>query len=431
MRTIPPELLNRVKKKWQVKAENADPKMKILLSRGFVNELFQVFTVQEDDQLSDIDIAVKRLDVATAPAEAFVLAVKNGAAQIKSKLLPYDDQLPWIDHFTVATNVTSVAIEFDGRWRRAPGSSRFNFVTEEFPWIFYVKSGDLYAQYWMDPPLLLAEGVTKVVAMRAWKNTFLWNHDHGIIAMYLKADGTPAYRNYCQQPDGINTIWEPERIVTELPYPAQNIGLFRTNDYRTGMLCESDGEVYWVTTERNWANMAIEAHYLTAAPVAVTMEYINVEYFEPKVENEHITAMPVGIVPYYGYTLTDNHFVEIYNQPIFVDEIEDWGKELIIRTEHELKNPASGDFELIDILDRVYLPNTIERIGDRTYKLSYLEFNNFNNAGVGVDATMRFKGLQTTNDADLIYEPFEMVFQPLGLVPTEIPLPEVEAIWNE
>jgi hypothetical protein len=88
-----------------------------------------------------------------------------------------------------------------------------------------------------------------------------------------------------------------------------------------------------------------------------------------------------------------------------------------------------SDFEITDAYNRTYYPTTIEQIGDRTYKLSYLDLNNFNN--VDKVGTMRFKGLVTTNAVDLIYLPFEMVFHPQNLVPTFIPLPEVGAIWNE
>ena len=45
MRTIPSGLLNKIERKLQVPSQNAEPKLKVLLSKGFFNELFQVFTI--------------------------------------------------------------------------------------------------------------------------------------------------------------------------------------------------------------------------------------------------------------------------------------------------------------------------------------------------------------------------------------------------
>src|SRR5690554_6876125 len=107
----------------------------------------------------------------------------------------------------------------------------------------------LYAQQWKSSPVLLAEGVSKIAAIRGWKNTYMWNHDQGIIVAYIKS-GQIYYRNYCQQPPDQPALWEIERQV-DLPTPAQNIALFRTNDYRTGFICESEGQIHWAITTRN------------------------------------------------------------------------------------------------------------------------------------------------------------------------------------
>lgn len=259
MRTIPSELLNRVKKKWQVPAENADPKMKVYLSRGLQNELFQVFTIQEGELLTDVDVTVSRPSAITLPATAYALAINNGLAQVKSKPLPYDDQYPWEDEFDVATGVTSVAIEFDGYWDRDYNTGRFNFVTEEHPWMFYVQAGNLYMQYWQDTPELLVAGVAKCAAVRGWVPANGATHnDQGLIIAYLKADGKMYYRSYAMQENGIKG-WEGEREVTPLGSGIYDLALFRTNDFRVGFLAEVDGNISWTLSERNWAGMSLPA----------------------------------------------------------------------------------------------------------------------------------------------------------------------------
>ena len=63
------------------------------------------------------------------------------------------------------------------------------------------------------------------------------------------------------------------------------------------------------------------------------------------------------------------------------------------------------------------------------YKLNFIDINNFNN--VNLIGTLKFKGLITTNGVDVQYLPFEKVFHPLNLVPTEVPIPVVVEVWNE
>lgn len=275
MRTIPSELLNRVRKKWQVPVENADPKMKVYLSRGLQNELFQVFTIQEGELLTDVDVTVSRPNAITLPATAYALAINNGLAQVKSKPLPYDDQYPWEDEFNVATGVTSVAIEFDGYWDRDYNTGRFNFVTEEHPWLFYVQAGNLYMQYWQDSEELLATNVTKCAAVRGWvpANGQTAN-DQGLIVAYIKTDGKVYYRSYCATPTG--KAWESEREVTELGSGVDDLALFRTNDFRVGFLAESGGNVSWVLTARNWAGMSVASDRIALSEVKPVLGMVDI-----------------------------------------------------------------------------------------------------------------------------------------------------------
>lgn len=291
MRTIPSELLNRVKKKWQVPAENADPKMKVYLSRGLQNELFQVFTIQEGGLLTDVDVTVSRPSAITLPATAYALAINNGLAQVKSKPLPYDDQYPWEAEFDVATGVTSVAIEFDGYWDRDYNTRRFNFVTEEYPWLFYVQGGNLYAKHWQDDPLLLATNVTKCAAIRGWVPVAGdTTNDQGLIIGYLKTDGKMYYRSYCIQSGGLKD-WEIQREVTPLGDTIDDLALFRTNDFRLGFIAEKGGYVHWTMTERNYAGMSYWPELLTAKFNGfTTIDLIEIDYVDVIAPVEHLTG---------------------------------------------------------------------------------------------------------------------------------------------
>jgi len=289
MRAIPSELLERVKKKWQVTAENADPAMKVYLSRGFINELFQVFTIQEGAELTDVDVTVKRTDTSAEPAEAFALAINDGVAQVKSKPLPYDDQIPWVDRMTVALSATAVAIEFDGYWDRDYETRRFNFVTEEYPWLFYVQGGTLYAKYWEDSEITLATDVVKVCAIRGWlPANGDQSNDQGLIVAYIKTDGLVYYRSYCIQVGG-GKLWEVERNVAEVVATATDLALFRTNDFRVGFVVTIAGVMYWLLTARNWAGMSIWPDTLTAS-VSAEIEMIPITFIDTFASDETLSA---------------------------------------------------------------------------------------------------------------------------------------------
>jgi len=289
MRTIPSELLDRVKKKWQVPAENADPAMKVYLSRGFINELFQVFTIKEGETLQDVDVTVKRLSTGNIPDEAYAICIDDGIATVKSKELPYDDQTPWTDRLTVALSATSVAIEFDGYWDRDYATRRFNFVTEEYPWLFYVQGGTLYAKYWEDAEITLATDVVKVCAIRGWlPANGDQSNDQGLIVAYIKTDGLVYYRSYCIQVGG-GKLWEVERNVAQIVAATTDLALFRTNDFRVGFVVTISGTMYWLLTERNYAGMSVWPETL-AASVSAEIEMIPVTFLDGFAPDETLLA---------------------------------------------------------------------------------------------------------------------------------------------
>jgi hypothetical protein len=423
MRPIPQTLKQKIEKANQTLYENANPQMDVLLRRarsGLTStDLFYVQTIREGDDLEALGIDLQRTDVNAAPSKAFNIYIKGGICKVATKNMPSKVKEQWLDVLTIGA-ATDCDIAFDGRWYK-DSKYRWQLVTIGNPWLFYVTAGNLYAKQWTADPVLLAEGVNKIAALRGWKNTYIWNHDQGIIVCYLKNNAV-YYRNYCQQPPDQPALWEIERQV-DLPAPAQNVALFRTNDYRTGFLCESEGQMYMTLTEREWANMAIPPEFLTASPASVKVEIFDIQY-KNAYEVEQITAQP-AVETDLGYVLTDNKFIEIYNQPVDGD----WGKELVFMIENNIYNIYTGDFEIVDSFNRRYVPNEIERINAQTYKLKFLDLNNFNN--VDKIGTLKFKGTATTNKIGLLYEPFEKVFYPQNLVPTAIPLPEVEVIWNE
>lgn len=354
--------------------------------------------------------------------------IKNGITYVDTlKVIDPLSKQAWYQSYIVGLAMDA-SIESNGIWTKDEINKKYNFTTEEYPYIFWVDNNNvLYCQIWndTDTKVQLATDVVKISTLRGWKNVFFWNHDQGLIVAYIKSDGKVYYRNYCKQPPDQPAIWETERQISNLPNPAQDISLFRTNDYRVGFMANCNGITYWTLTERDWAGMSIPIERVTASPATVETLFQQIFYINTYEPNESINVTSSIITVDLRYALTDNQFVNIYNQ----EASGDWSKELIFTTQHRLYNYDVRDFEIVDSYNRTYYANTITEIEDRKYKLEFLDTNNFNN--VDDVGTLNFKGLYTMNGEGLLYQTFSKVFYPINLVPTFIPIPEVGAIWNE
>lgn len=270
MRSIPNDILNKINKLLQTQAENADPKIELVMQRTkrYIergSEL-QVTDVRQGPNLGAMDLGLRRENHLKAPDMVYMIYIMEGIA--KAARQPYLDSIEkkgaWEYLFDIGPAV-DVAIEFDGYWMPASKDAEICFdspanwtkVTAGEPWYFRVLAdGSLTAQQGAtgDSITLAPTGVTKVSAVRGWKSVATGSLDQGLIVAYIK-DGTVCYRNYAEQADG-NLLWESEKTVPELGTAVVNLAVFRTNDYRSGIIAEDAGTLKWVITSRNWAGMA-------------------------------------------------------------------------------------------------------------------------------------------------------------------------------
>ncbi|MBT9173168.1 MAG: hypothetical protein DDT21_01558 [Syntrophomonadaceae bacterium] len=289
MRPISPELLAKVKSRQQTLYNNAEPKLKLQFSRGLTSELFLVYTIQTKDLLQAVDVTVKRTAAGLPPSEVIAICLDNNVARVKSKPLPYNELTPWVDEFTVAPDVACAAIEFDGFWDRDWKTKRFNFITEEAPWIFYARGGVLYAKRWRDAPLALADNVDKVCAIRGWVPVDSDQaNDQGLIAAYIK-NGKVYYRSYCTQVNSAK-LWEVEREVPGIAGAVTDLALFRTNDFRIGFLVTVGGMMRWFLTERNYAGMSVWPDLITAGIAGLSFGTVPVRYHDAFHPAESVTG---------------------------------------------------------------------------------------------------------------------------------------------
>lgn len=423
MRMIPPPLLRKLNNKHQTPYTNSEPKMNISLARArssiMDSSYFTVETIRTKAGISDISIALQRLVPYGPPNAIYEIHIDNGIGKTTIRKYPDKRKDGWQEQFEIGPAI-AVAIAFDGRWIRN-SKSRWQIVTDEKPYIFYVKpNGQLFTRLWdNEEELLLAEDVKKVKAIRGWKSQVIGTDDHGVIAAYIKNNGKVYYRNLCEQEDG-KIVWEPEREITEATGISVNLNLFITNDYRTGIIVEnSQGKVKWFITSRNWAGMAIASDKILAKP------NIKIKFMETtknKVYEDEKIVAGMNVIADFLYASPSNRFIEIKN----IDDGEgNFGRVIRFKTSYELFNLNILDFSIIDNRGVRYNPESIFKISSNEYQV---EFHNFNNA----KGVLIFKCFSNyaLNAAGFDFDEFEDTFIPVNLNPVEIPPPEVVNIEN-
>lgn len=427
MRQIGPDLLAKLNQAEQTAANNADPKISIQVSRARTTVMdssyWTVETIREKAGIGDISLAARRLKNYGRPDRLYEIHVDNGVVKTTIREYPDLQKVGWQPQFELGAG-SAVAIAFNGEW--ALWRKKWRLKTTVKPWIFWVDAtGVLWAQLWdeVDTMVQLATGVVKVKAMRGWKNKYYPERDQGIVVGYIKSDGFLYYRNYCQDINS-NQIWEMERSVPEVNFQVVNLNMWLTNDYRMGFVLENGiGEVYWLITERNWAGMAIGVETIMAAPFAVTVDYDVIEY--PTAHHEETLFGAIGIVDAkLLYAMPDNSIMAAENLP---DIEENWGFNIILNFEHGITAPAPSDFSLTDDNSALFQVLGITHVDHNIYILETSDFNNAHG-----QLSINFLGSGTTKGENgQNMDPFAFAFTPTNLVPTFIPVPEVEGVWNE
>jgi hypothetical protein len=289
--------------------------------------LFYIENIREGRNLGNISIALCRTDATKPPSHVYEIHNDGGIIQTYVRELDDFREDRWKHQFDVEPG-KACSIEFNGYWV-LDSLNRYNLITEDKPYIFWTDNNNvLYVQKWDDVStrIQLSSDVVKVASIRGWRNVEETAVDQGLICAYIKTDGNVYYRNYCEQLDG-SYMWEYEKLISQFTPPITNLGLFRTNDYRTGFIVESNGSVSWLLTSRAWAGMAVQPENISVGlnDYAITIypvEYSNAN--ENGVENisagltEYFIGYAVPIYPAVtSITNSDEHTITLkFNYPI-------------------------------------------------------------------------------------------------------------------
>jgi len=430
MRVIPPSILKKIKNLQQTKAENADPRINLVVqrTRRYIEQgtELQPYDLWRRPGLGSLAVTYRRSDKMKAPDFVYLAYIENGYAHMirQDYLKSIEEKNEWQYLYPIGA-ATDIAIEFDGRWERTSPDAEICFdspaiwslATFGEPWIFRVNGGVLTAQLGQGAPYVLVDsGVTGVSAIRGWKNTYLWNHDQGIICAYVR-NGVACYRNYAQQPPDLPAIWEEERSIDALPSPVAKVTAFRTNDYRVGIAAECNGEIHWVISVRNWSTMALEPHTITAA-ADIAVELIQLTRTETW--HEHLVSADTDLDVALLWGVAYNSFRWAEN---------DGHTTIYACAEHFLSDITPAEFQVYDEGNALFSVLDVQYGDDPCVLVLTVDNLAFSIPG---DLTLKFLGSGTTKgEAGQDVDPFEITFTPTGIEYEVVDPPAVEVMWNE
>ena len=433
MRGIDSYLRDKISQQNQTIWNNAEHRMSIQLSRARTTVMdstyWTVETIQTKDGLGDISVAARRQKAQGRPDKLFNIHIDNGIVKTATRDYPDYQKNRWNNQFDLGSG-TACAIAFDGYWDLY--REKWQMVTSETPWLFWVNNGILYAQMWDDETTRteLSTNVSKVKAIRGWVNVNIIELDQGVICGYIKDDGKVYYRNFCRQADE-TYVWETEQEVTEFSETSVNLNLFITNDYRVGFVAEnSAGNIKWVISERAWAGLGIVPDNISVAPGQITADFIQLDLHRADAEEQ------VSVAP--GQVLVGTNIIGIQKAMnvavMLIDEggqeFEDWGWAIEFTTQNPMPGLELSNLTFMDVMANSSIAmSSLEYLGNNRYRVSVdpIVVTGINNVFGDIQMTIS----NALNPVGSGYDEESITLKPINLVPEDIPLPEVSEVWNE
>jgi hypothetical protein len=379
------------------------------------------------------DISVCKLSAETQISYAYAICIDEGLCSVKRAELTETPGAAWVTIANIGPAIDA-AIEFDGEW--AFNKFPYVFNTEEVPWISWVDpDGTLYAKqlHSEEVAVELATGVSHISMVRGWNNTLTPGQDHGLIFVYVKS-GSIYYRAWATQINGLKA-WEIERAFELFTGIAVEANAFRTNDYRVGInVLDDAGITHTFLTPRNWSGIGVEQHLITVTAKA-EVAFTEVTYH--KVLEEEIVTVSTNAGVALLFAATDNTITSIENLPVtktdeFGQEYQDWG--FLVRVTLDYFAVNIPTIILVDTQYNSSIPvESIEEVsGSGGFQFDVYVDDVAIEFGLNtVQQTVQVTVSGAVNEAGYTHDTMVEEFTPVNLVFPDLPLPEVEAIWNE
>ena len=302
MRILPPDLVAKLRQNMQTVATDAEPHLRAVVTQATANTLLSEI-IHEDAAPAYGDVAIRQVAGETSPSLAYAVCIDAGKATVYERLLPAQIDHKWTMLFELG-RATDAAIEFNGTWTIDTDGQCYFLQTEETPMVFLVIGGILYAQQWNDATTRyqLATGVVHVSAVRAWKSSDEPLLDQGLIVAYTKTDGSVHYRALAELTLG-ELSWDLEQDVPQLATGNVSVQVFRTNDFRFGILCERGaGGFQYVLSKRTYAGQSVKPEAVYAQVGRNMFLRMRQVYKSDANDGAHFADAAVpGLAGYVGY----------------------------------------------------------------------------------------------------------------------------------
>ena len=301
MRTIPYDLLQKINTNLQADSTDAKPVLRVVATQAASNTLLTEI-IHADEAPAYGDVAIRQLAGERSPSLAYAICIDEGIATVYERLLPAQIDRKWTKLFELGS-ATDAAIEFNGIWTIDTDGQCYFLQTEETPLVFLVIGGVLYVQQWNDESTRcqLATDIVHVSAVRAWKSSDEPLLDQGLMAVYTKTDGSVHYRALAELTLGELT-WDLEQDVPQLSTGNVSVQVFRTNDFRFGILCErSAGGFQYVLSKRTYAGQSVKPEAVYAQVRDITLSVKEIIYTNDNDGAHYLDAAVPALAGYVGY----------------------------------------------------------------------------------------------------------------------------------
>ena len=249
MRDISYDINEKLKKRVQTKATNADPRLSFWISRKTTQLTDNVFLESSNvatGNITDCSVAVRHMKFGFESDTIFIAYVQNSKAKIASTpVFTEISRHTWTDS-GFEQSAEAVAIAFDGTMPKDT-QGRYEFITEVSPWIFWISNGAVYGQkLGGNVQTLATQNVTDISAVRAmWSD--VPGFDFGLV-LFMVVNGAILYRQL------IGGVWSDAETIPASALPSgktwTKISAQRTWDYRLSLQAlGSDGSLYEVFTQ--------------------------------------------------------------------------------------------------------------------------------------------------------------------------------------
>ena len=425
MRSIDSSTLSAAKKQIQTAATNADPHLSLWIGRPvtqLVNAQFlETFNVPGVTDITDCDVAVKHSTYGKGGDAVYLAYIQNGTAKVAaSKSYVAISQHCFVEDEFSAT-ADHVAIAFDGTMPKK-SSGKYEFLTEDKPWVFWTSAGALYARKLgtADTITLASANATWVDAIRAtWSEIAAF--DFGLCCFFI-VNGAVYYRQL------IGGVWYDAELIPTAALPTLASGVTwtevsasRTWDWRIVLqLKASDGVCYEVYTQFMGIGSK-NAEHLEVKRVTANGKITQIDYTDTS-NAEHINVANVNAEGALIYGLS--------SKPVSAENVDDGNGNYGLIVKVTMDYPVTGvtdnaaAFALTDSGGGSYAC-TAATVADKVVTLTCVDFN----AAYGKTLTVAYTPGTIMSPA-VAMEAWTITFTPAGLVPTTVPAPTVTEVAN-